>query len=209
MNSRFRETYLPQHPDHFNPIGGLHIRKVTMDAYNNPLHPLDRRQLIYYSIRGSLPPILTTSSPTKSKKFKTPYSREANLHACAHLYASDRNSLFIIPNHLDLSTSFTRMASLLHTVIFHADPSVLYLPNEPLDKLTNAAPTQLEGNGSGSPDAEAKERKWFMQESWMTRASGGRGLHTSRLWDPDSGVHLATTIQDGLIRFQEDAKMKL
>lgn len=208
MKSRFRETYLPQHPDHFNPIGGLHIRKVAMDAYNKPLHPLDRRQLIYYSIRGSLPAILQSPTPPKPGK-KTPYSREANLHACAHLYASDRNSLFIIPNHLDLYTSFTRMASLSHTVIFHTDPSLLHLPNEPLDKPLNAAPTQLEGNGNADPDPEAKERKWFMQESWTTRASGGRGLHTSRLWDPNCGVHIATTIQDGLIRFQEDARVKL
>lgn len=101
------------------------------------------------------------------------------------------------------------MASLSHTVIFHADPSLLYLPNEPVDKPSNAAPTQVVGNGAANPDSEVKERKWFMQESWMTRASGGRGLHTSRLWDPDSGVHLATTIQDGLIRFRDDAKVKL
>jgi hypothetical protein len=178
-----------------------------MSAHNDPLHPLDRRQLIFYSIRGSLPPILETPPPPISRKI--PYTREANLHACAHLYASDRNSLFIIPNHLNLGDKFTRMASLSHTVIFHVDADKLFLPNEPVDKPPNAAPTQIGEGESASPDPKAKERKWFMQESWTTRVAGGRGLHTSRLWDPERGVHLVTTMQDGLIRFREDAKVKL
>jgi hypothetical protein len=178
-----------------------------MSAHNDPLHPLDRRQLIFYSIRGSLPPILKTSTTPKPRK--TPYTREANLHACAHLYASDRNSLFIIPNHLDLDKEFTRMASISHTVIFHEDAEKLFLPNEPIDKPPNAAPTQMEENESASPDPSTGERKWFMQESWTTRVAGGRGLHSSRLWDPETGVHLATTLQDGLIRFQGDTKVKL
>jgi hypothetical protein len=101
------------------------------------------------------------------------------------------------------------MASLSHTVIFHVDANQLFLPNEPTNKPPNAAPTQAKGNGNADPDLLAKGRKWFMQESWTTRVAGGRGLHTSRLWDPERGVHLATTIQDGLIRFQEDAKVKL
>jgi Thioesterase-like superfamily len=207
IKARFRETYLPQHPNHFNPVGGLHLRKATMTGHNEPLHPLDRRQLVFYSIRGSLPPLSKSPIPTKSRK--TAYTREANLHACAHLYASDRNSLFIIPNHLDLGDKFTRMASLSHTVIFHVDADQLFFPNEPTDKPPNAAPTQMKGNKIANPDPEAKERKWFMQESWTTRVSGGRGLHTSRLWDPERGVHLATIVQDGLVRFEENAKVKL
>jgi hypothetical protein len=178
-----------------------------MSAHNDALCPLDRRQLILYSIRGSLPPILKSPPPAKSRTIS--YKREANLHACTHLYASDRNSLFIIPNHLGLGDKFTRMASLSHTVIFHVDAEQLFLPNEPTDKPPNAAPTQMEGNGSANPDPKAKERKWFVQESWTTRVSGGRGLHTSRLWDPESGVHLATTIQDGLIRFKKIDQLKL
>jgi acyl-CoA thioesterase len=181
-----------------------------MKAYNSPRHPLDRRQLIFYSIRGSLPPISKQPSQSLSVSSKKPsFAREANLHAIAHLYASDRNSLFIIPNHLDLEDKFTRMASLSHTVIFHVDADKLFLLNEPADKPSNAAPTQISENEAASPDESAKRRKWFMQESWTMRAQGGRGLHTSRLWDPESGAHLATTLQDGLIRFQGDAKVKL
>jgi hypothetical protein len=172
-----------------------------MSAYNDPLQPIDRRQLIYYSVRGSLPsPLATLSSEKKTRTL----CREANLHAVAHLYASDRNSLFIIPNHLGVGDKFTRMASLSHTVIFHVEADKLFAPNEPVDKPPNAAPTEMDRNSSiESP----KERKWFIQESWTTRATGGRGLHTSRLWDPDTGLHLATTIQDGLIRFKSDARL--
>jgi len=155
---------------------------------------------------------MNSKQPPRHNK-KSSFIREANLHAIAHLYASDRNSLFIIPNHLSLGSSFTRMASLSHTVIFHVDADKLLFPNEPTDKPPNAAPTQIEGldDESASPDSSVKigERKWFMQESWTTRVAGGRGLHTSRLWDPDSGVHLATTIQDGLIRFKPDSQVKL
>jgi hypothetical protein len=198
---RFRETYLPDHPDHFNPVGGLHLRKVNMSAYNDPLPPIDRRQLIFYSVRGSLP---SPSAPSPSKNKAPTLSRDANLHAVAHLYASDRNSLFIIPNHLGIGDKFTRMASLSHTVIFHVEADKLFAPNEPVDKPPNAAPTEMDKDLSIE---RPRERKWFVQESWTTRATGGRGLHTSRLWDPDTGLHLATTIQDGLIRFSSGARL--
>jgi acyl-CoA thioesterase len=173
-----------------------------MSAYNDPLQPIDRRQLIFYSVRGSLP---SPSAPQSSAHPKaSSLSKEANLHAVAHLYASDRNSLFIIPNHLGVGDKFTRMASLSHTVIFHVEADKLFAPDEPADRPPNAAPTEMDRSGSiERPDA----RKWFVQESWTTRATGGRGLHTSRLWDPDTGVHLATTIQDGLIRLKSDARL--
>lgn len=206
----FRETYLPQHPEHFNPIAGLHLRKVDMKRYNDVRMPLDRRQLIFYTLRGSLP-LPTAPYPPISATFSV--TREANLHACAHLYASDRNSLFIIPNHLSLGREFTRMASLSHTVIFHVGIKDLVMPAEPRTNHPNADPTlfdegslplcNLEPYGRGDKDG----RKWFVQESWTTRAAGGRGLHMSRMWDYGSGTHIATTIQDGLIRFKPGTKL--
>ena len=202
----FRETYLPAHPEHFNPIGGLHLRKADMSAYNASRDALDRRQLIFYTLRGSLP---LPSAPFPPGPNKINVTREANLHACAHLYASDRNSLFIVPNHLDRGREFTRMASLSHSVIFHVGVKDLIMPPEPRINHSSADHTLWEDeklslctlDGYEEKDRDADGRKWFVQEAWMTRATGGRGLHTSRMWDYERGVHIATTFQDGLIRF--------
>lgn len=202
----FRKTYLPAHPEHFNPIAGLHLRKADMSKYNTSREPLDRRQLTFYTLRGSLPLPTAPFPPAPGQVNPT---REANLHACAHLYASDRNSLFIVPNHLDRGREFTRMASLSHSVVFHVGIKDLVMPPEPRINHANADRTlwdnealslcQLDGYEGSDRDADG--RKWFVQEAWMTRATGGRGLHTSRLWDYERGVHVATTFQDGLIRF--------
>lgn len=54
-----------------DPFPGLNMRKVDMDAYNRPKPTLERRQLQYYRVIGDMPD-------------------DPNLHACAHLYASDR-----------------------------------------------------------------------------------------------------------------------
>jgi hypothetical protein len=207
----FRETYLPQHPDHFNPVAGLHVRKVEMQKYNDKRTPIDRRQLHFYTLRGALPLPTAPYPPPLQGAFKL--TREANLHACAHLFVSDCNSLFVIPNHLDRAREFTRMASLSHTVIFHVGIRDLIMPPEPRIAHANAVPTlfedgpvplcNLEGNSGGDGDG----RKWFVQESWLTRAAGGRGLHTSRMWDYESGTHLATTIQDGLVRFKPETRL--
>lgn len=208
-SEHFRKTYLPAHPEHFNPIGGLHLRKADMSKYNQGRIPIDRRQLIFYTLRGALP-LPTAPYPSVSPLVgKTSLTREANMHACAHLYASDRNSLFIVPNHLDRARDYTRMASLSHSVIFHVGIKDLIMLAEPRVNHPNTDPTlwedgslplcNLEGYDKGDSDG----RKWFVQEAWMTRATGGRALHTSRMWDYDTGVHIATTFQDGLIRFKK------
>ncbi|KAF2829131.1 acyl-CoA thioesteras-like protein [Ophiobolus disseminans] len=209
----FRKTYLPAHPEHFNPIGGLHIRKANMEKYNVRRSAIDRRQLSFYTLRGSLPVPTTPYPPPIDLQGGVKLTREANLHACAHLYASDRNSLFIVPNHLDRPRDFTRMASLSHSVIFHVGIKDLIMPAEPRIDHPNADPTlwedealplcNLEGYDKGDRDG----RKWYVQEAHVTRATGGRGLHTSRMWDYDTGVHIATTFQDGLIRFKNNAKL--
>ena len=78
--------------------------------------------------------------------------------------------------------------------------------NEPVDRPPKAAPTESVVGSKNASDSETGERKWLMQEAWTTRAEGVRGLHTSRLWYPDTGVHLATTIQVGLVKFQPESK---
>ena len=51
-----------------------------MEAYNKNVAPMERRNLKYYSVRGKMPSI----------------KDDPNMHVCAHLYASDRNSLFVV-----------------------------------------------------------------------------------------------------------------
>ena len=72
------------------------------------------------------------------------------------------------------------MGSLSHTVILHASAEQL-----------KAADT------SGQP-------KWFVQEAWTPASADARGLHESRLLDYDSGRVLATTLQDGMMRFPKE-----
>lgn len=177
-----------------------------MTTYNCGREPIDRRYLAFYSIRGAMPaPYSDQSSATTSGNSKAgSITQAANLHAIAHLYASDRNSLFIVPNHLELGRDYTRMASLSHTVIFHVGIEDLIMPDEPPGDDPRAFPTTKESRRGGNG-----KRKWFMQESWITRVGGGRGLHMSRLWDYDRGLHIASTMQDGLIRFTPTARLKL
>ncbi|GME26321.1 Acyl-CoA thioesterase [Neofusicoccum parvum] len=110
-----------------DPFPGLSLRKVDMSAYNAPRKPLDRRQLQFYTTIGSMPPA----------------SQDANLHACAHLYASDRNGLFVITNHLGAGDDYSAMATLSHSVVFHVGAK------------------ELEMAEQDGRDA----RKWYCQES--------------------------------------------
>lgn len=107
--------------------------------------------------------------------------QDPNLHACAYLYASDRSSLFGVTNLLDIGDDYMQMASLAHTVILHVNPEGM-----------NTIKTPTSG-GSGN------EKNWFCQEAWCARNGVGRAVHESKIWD-DEGNHIATTMQDGLIR---------
>lgn len=51
-----------------------------MDAWNEGRKLVEKRQLMWYSVIGEMP---------------TP-EEDSNLHAIAHLYASDRNGLFTV-----------------------------------------------------------------------------------------------------------------
>lgn len=188
----FQKVYMEQHPEHYNPLPGLHLRQVNMRAYNESRKPTDRRQLAFYSLRGR---IGADVNP--------------NMHAIAHLFASDRNSLFLIARHLDLADKMRRTASLSHTVIFHVDVGQMLMRDEPPGRSEKSPPTEAPRDQDWTGKADESKRKWYVQEAWTSRAGGGRGLHQSRLWDPESGVHIATTIQDGLVRFQEQTAAKL
>ncbi|KAF2129385.1 acyl-CoA thioesteras-like protein [Dothidotthia symphoricarpi CBS 119687] len=205
-SENFNKVYLPAHPDHFNPVPGLHIRVPDMAKYNANRTATDRRHLHFYTLRGSLPLPTAPFPPAPGPNGKIALTRWANLHAIGHAYASDRNSLFCIPTHLD-RPDFTRMASLSHTVIFHVGVKDLIMAAEPRIDHPNADPTlwedgslpmcNLEGHEKGDKDG----RQWFVQEMWFSRATGGRALHCSRMMDYETGTHIATTFQDGLVRF--------
>ncbi|KAK3067000.1 hypothetical protein LTR53_016373 [Teratosphaeriaceae sp. CCFEE 6253] len=147
---------------------GLKLHKVDMDAYNSskPSHGLEHKNLKWYAVRGDMPRV----------------EDDPNMHVCAHLYASDRNSLFVISNHLGVGDDYSQMGSLSHTVIIHGTAAEL----EMTDRATN-------------------EPRWFCQEAWTGGSRQGRGTHQSRMW-ADDGLHIATTLQDGMVRLREEGK---
>ena len=140
------------------------MHRVDMSSFNASLSPSSYRQLTYYTPLGSIP----VSSP--------------NLHACAHLYASDRNSLYLITNALDSGESIRQMGSLSHSVVFHVPIQDLLL----------------------------KEGEWWLQEAWSPRSGSGRAVHESWIWklgEDEQGqrrdVHIASSWQEGLVRYSE------
>lgn len=142
---------------------GLDTRKADLSRYNEGRHPLDRRQLVFYRSIGTIP------------------KDDVNMHLCAQLYASDRNSLFIVANALDIGDLYTGMGSLIHQVIFH---------------------TSAEDLTFGEDLGEEKSR-WFCKEDRCTRYANGRGLFYSRVWNPE-GKHVMTITQDGMVRLPKE-----
>ena len=102
---------------------------------------------------------------------------EINLHISAHLYASDRNSLFMIQRAYGYQARAVVMASLSHTVVFHGNSERLRM---------------IDQNGRA---------KWFVQEAWTSNSGENRGMHETRLWDWEKGEVVGTTVQDGMTRF--------
>lgn len=98
---------------------------------------------------------------------------QPNLHACAHLYASDINSLFMVAAHTGLEHNHSQMASLSQTVVFHSQAQGFVVGRE----------------------------KWYVQEVSTDRMGDGRGMHRSRIWSEEGG-HVASSMQDGLIRLR-------
>lgn len=103
-----------------------------------------------------------------------------NLHACGHLYSSDRNSLFLAQRALAFEKCSGHIGSLSHTVNFHSHASDLCM---------------VDGTG---------RRKVYAQEAWVSNSGADRVCHNSRLWDMESGQILASTVQDGMMRIPLD-----
>ena len=155
-----------------SPFPGVETRKVDMRAYNGIAEEGGGkdgegttwwRQLLLYRII------------TDADDGEAPV--DLNLHAAAHLYASDRNSLFLIQRAAGYERLPTTMASLSHTVIFHR-------PAESLSMVD-----------------EKGKAKWFVQEAWTTFNGDLRATHNSYLWNFEEGEVIGTTIQDGMMRF--------
>jgi acyl-CoA thioesterase len=102
---------------------------------------------------------------------------DPNLEACAHLYHSDRESIWSILRQYELLDVLEVASSLSHTVIFHAGAKKLRFKD---------------GDG---------KRRWFYQETWSKRLSDARSLHEGRIYDSD-GYHIASTMQDGAIKLK-------
>ncbi|WPG99445.1 Hypothetical protein R9X50_00225900 [Acrodontium crateriforme] len=152
---------------------GLESPKPDMSAYNASRSPLERRQLIFYRAIGEIP------------------LDEPNLHLCAHLYASDRNSLYHVANHFDVGDVWTQMGSLVHATVFHS----------PIEELLFRPSFREEGR----EEMHDGEGRWFVKEDYATRLADGRGMFNSRMWNAD-GKHIATLMQDGMIRYTKKAQ---
>lgn len=173
---------------------GLHARKPDMRAYNETEEvkrsPEKYRQLGLYCLRGSPEAEGEQRSPTSQNRDELRAREQTgefdNLYACAHMYACDKNSLFLAARALGHQT-FSAMASLSITVVFHQHGESLRMVD------WDAVPEEA---------GESLPKKWFIQEAWSPSSGDSRVAHESRLWGPD-GTLLATTLQDGQLRLHD------
>lgn len=178
---------------------GLQCRKVDMREFNAQRHPMERRQLIFYRM------IFDREKGEEKETEEEGMGMNMNMQLCAHLYASDRNSLFIVANLFDLGDLFTNMSSLSHTVIFHAEEGEMRFGTP---KTSTTSKTTTTSKRTKSPFHKANNDdggggRWFCMEVFGSRIHGGRAVHNCRIFN-DEGTHIATCMQDGLIRFAVD-----
>lgn len=143
-----------------NAFAGVYTSILNFEKVHKKLEPLDRHNLYIFST------VYDDDSPS-----------DPNLEACAHLYHSDRESIWSILRQYELLDVLDVASSLSHTVVFHAGA----------DKLKFRGP---EGR-----------RRWFYQETWSKRLSDARSLHEGRIYD-GNGYHVASTMQDGAIKLK-------
>lgn len=174
---------------------GLAMRKVNMDGYNAKACAGARddggesarrwRLLLLYRLITDAEEERITADK-RGKHRKNGADDVINLHACAHMYASDRNSLFLVQRATGFERSPGQVGSLSHTVNFHGHASDLLMVDE----------------STGKP-------KEYVQESWTSSSGADRVTHNSRLWDKDTGRILASTVQDGMMRIHHGKKTGL
>lgn len=163
---------------------GLEMRKVDMRAYNGHVPPRGGESadggkaarrwkllVMYRYIDDS------DDKQVSDKQRQTAADDVLNLYACAHLYASDRNSLFLGKRALGFQTAAGTMGSLSHTVNIHCSPGELAM----VEPATGRCKT-------------------FVQESWISNSGGDRVCHNSRIFDFEQGRLLMSTVQDGMMR---------
>lgn len=168
---------------------GLEMRKVDMREYNGP-SACDEcdggdatrrwRMLIFYRIIREQDEV---PSPEYPPHFEHNTIDDINVHACAHLYASDRDCSFLAQRSLGI-THEIQVGSLSHTVTFTV----------PVQDLSTA---------------EDNTRKWFVHEVWINGSGDGRICHKGRLWDYNSGKIIASAMQDGIMRIPTIAEVKI
>ncbi|KAG0159588.1 hypothetical protein PDIDSM_7110 [Penicillium digitatum] len=163
---------------------GLDVRKTDMKDYNRAgdvkQHPERYRQLTQYRLKGS--PDENPAASLAQIREREETGQYDNLYACAHMYSSDKNSLFLITRALGID-HWTEMASLTLTFILHQHGEALRMVD-----------WEMIGDGDVAGVSEFP-MKWFVQEGWTPRAAENRGTHESHLWSPD-GTLLATSLQD-------------
>lgn len=180
---------------------GLYVRKIDMAEYNQTedvkRNPGKYRQLALYCLRGSPEEEEHTATSQNNNNNKHELIKQKdqcgeydNLYACAHLYACDKNSLFLAARALG-HQNFSALASLSITVIFHQHGEALRMVD--WDTVSSASSEQTGGS---------LPKKWFIQEAWSPRSGDNRVAHESWLWSPD-GTLLATTLQDGQFRLND------
>lgn len=174
---------------------GLQCRKVDMREWNATRHPMERRQLIFYRV--------IFDREEEKEKEEEGMNMNMNMQLCAHLYASDRNSLFIVANLFDLGDLFTNMSSLSHTVIFHAEEGEMRFGSSASASKTTTSTTKRTKSPFHKANNNDGGGRWFCMEVFGSRIHGGRAVHNCRIFN-DEGTHIATCMQDGLIRFAVD-----
>lgn len=172
-----------------NGYPGLEMRKVDMQGYNLKAVPgaLDDdgeaarrwRLLILYRLVTDAGEERRMAEERQKHKHKNGADDVTNLHACAHLYASDRNSLFLAQRALGFEKLAGQVGSLSHTVNFHGYASELLM----IDEVTGSL-------------------KEYIQESWTSNSGADRVTHNSRIWDRETKRVVASTVQDGMMRIQ-------
>ncbi|KAI5304217.1 hypothetical protein KEM56_006728 [Ascosphaera pollenicola] len=181
-------------------VTGIEARKADMAPYAAEVqaekYPERYRQLQFYHLIGIFGEETdgSTSSRNGSEKGldldlirrNDEEGRYDNLYIAAHLFQSDRNSLFIIPWALRRVGDIMTMAALSHTVIFHTHGPAL--------RMVDWRVVNEDGKNSLRPSP-----KWFTMESRSSASGENRGIYEARLWAPD-GTLIATAMQDGFLR---------
>jgi acyl-CoA thioesterase len=179
---------------------GVDVRKVDMTSYNETedvrAHPHKYRQLQWYCIKGASDEkydrSIQSSHSLAFSKSSLENGEYDNLFACAHLYASDKNSIFVIPRAVGDPNGWFTVASLSITFIFHQQGESL--------RMLESDPADTAGNDL--------KKKWYLQELSTARSGENRGLFEERVWTQD-GTLLATVVQDSLVRYSEPPGAKL